>query len=65
MNAANAYFFIQETAWVCCMLAYIREEDKEILHKVMNYDGANKLLPAIVLIVSIVLFRCEFNSKQS
>ena len=65
MNAANAYFIIQVTAWACCMFTYRREEDWAILNTVRDYDGANKLLPAIVLIVSIVLFRCKFNSKQS
>ena len=30
-----------------------------------NFDSANKLLPAIMLIISVLLFRCRFNGKQS
>ena len=47
------------------MLAYSDFEDIESYDKVYNFDPANKLLPAILLIISVLLFRCRFNSKQS
>ena len=47
------------------MLAYSDFEDIESYDKVYNFDPANKLLPAILLIISVLLFRCRFNSKKS
>ena len=45
------------------MLAYSDFDDYLIQNKVMKFDPANKLLPAIVLIISVLLFRCRFNGK--
>ena len=63
LNVSNAYFYIQITTWTCFMLAYTDLEDKERMFKVESFDVANKFLPAILLIVSILLFRWRFNSK--
>ena len=63
LNVSNAYFYIQITTWTCFMLAYTDLEDKERMFKVDSFDVANKFLPAILLIVSILFFRWRFNSK--
>jgi len=47
------------------MFAYTDIEDKALFYQVQNFDAANKLLPAILLMVSIVFFRCKFNNNQS
>ena len=47
------------------MLAYSNYEDKESFVKATNFDTANKVLPAILLIISVLLLRCRFNGKQS
>ena len=47
------------------MLAYTNYEDYESMYKVESFDAANKFLPAIVLIISVLLFRCKLNGKQS
>ena len=65
MYTANAYFLTQVTIWACCMFAYSRQEDIEIMRKVFKFDAVNKLIPAILLIITVLLFRCRFNSKQS
>ena len=36
-----------------------------MMSKVWNFDAVNKFLPAILLIISVLLFRHKFNSKQS
>ena len=63
MYMANAYFYVQVATWTGFMLAFADYEELEINDKVRIFDVANKLLPATVLIVSILLFRCRFNSK--
>ena len=65
LKSLNAYFFVQVAAWAYFMIAYSDFEDFEILFKVISFDPANKLLPAIVLVISVLLFRCRFNSKKS
>ena len=45
------------------MFVYTGLEDKERYYQVQNFDAANKLLPAILLMVSILLFRLKFNSN--
>ena len=35
------------------------------MNKVEKLDAANKFSPAIVLVISVLLFRCRFNGKQS
>ena len=47
------------------MLVYTFHEDGASLNKVIEYDPANKILPAILLIISVLLFRFRFNGKQS
>ena len=47
------------------MLAYTDYDDFENMQKVKTFDPANKLLPAIILIISVLLFRCRFNGEQS
>ena len=47
------------------MLAYTNFEDYESYLKVYSFDPANKISPAIVLIISVLLLRCRFNGKQS
>ena len=47
------------------MLVYTFHEDGASLNKVIEYDPANKILPAILLIISVLLFRLRFNGKQS
>ena len=63
MNAVNAYFFVQLATWASFMLAYSRLKDIKSNKLVFSFDAANKLLPAILLIISILLFRFKFNSK--
>ena len=65
LYAVNAYFFAQLATWTCFMLAYSDYGDRASFDKVYNFDPANKLLPAILLIISVMLFRCRFNSKKS
>ena len=45
------------------MFVYTGLEDQARYYKVQNFDAANKLLPAILLMVSILLFRLKFNSN--
>ena len=47
------------------MLAYTDYEDKASMLNVGKFDAANKLLPAIVLIISILRFRCKLKSKHA
>ena len=47
------------------MFVYSRYEDKPDLSNLWNYDVFNKLFPAILLIISVVLFRCRFKGKKS
>lgn len=65
LNAANTYFFLQAATWAGFMFAYRSYEDRQIMFKVNKFDIVNIFLPAIVLIISVLLFRCRFNSKQS
>ena len=65
MNTANAYFFIQVATWTGCMLAYTDYEVRPTFYRVYSFDAANKFLPVIVLIISILLFRRRFDGKQS
>jgi hypothetical protein len=64
LNLVNSYFFGQVAIWAGFMLAYIRYEDRVSMFKVQTFDAANKFLPAILLILSVVLFRNQFNGKQ-
>ena len=64
MNGVNAYFFAQVTTWAFFMFANRREEDQTIMNKLFICDAANKILPAIVLILSVLFFRWRFNSQQ-
>ena len=63
LNAASAYFFAQVATWAGIMFVYTGLEDQARYYKVQNFDAANKLLPAILLMVSILLFRLKFNSN--
>ena len=63
MNVANAYFYVQVATWTCFMLAYTDYEELTSNDKVKIFDVANKFLPATVLIVSVLFFRCRFNGK--
>ena len=63
MNAVNAYFFVQVATWATLMLAYSRFKDIRTNKLVFSFDAVNKFLPAILLIISILLFRSKFNSK--
>ena len=65
MNAVNAYFYAQVAAWSSCMFAYCREEDYAQMGAVANYDALNKVTPALLLILSILLFRFRFNGNKS
>ena len=65
MYSANTYFFVQVVTWAGFMLAFTDYEDKKRYAKVLDYDAVNKLVPAIILIISVLLFRCRFKSKQS
>lgn len=65
MCAANTYFYLQIAIWAGFMFAYTDYEDRNRFHKVYAFDAVNKLLPAILLIVSILVFRGMFNSKQA
>ena len=57
IRAINLYFFIQVTVWTSFMLANIAHEYLDSYHKILQYDAANKLMPAFLLIVSIIIFR--------
>lgn len=47
------------------MLANTDYQDRVSYYKVYSFDAVNKLLPASLLVISIVLFRCKFNSTQT
>jgi len=55
---ANAYFYVQVATWASFMFVYRRFEDIQGFLRVVNFDAANKLLPAILLVFTILLFRC-------
>ena len=65
MIAANTYFFAQVGIWASFMLLNAGLEDRKSMNKVEKLDTANKFSPAIVLVISVLLFRCRFNGKQS
>ena len=65
INGANAYFFIQVGAWACFMFAYTDYEDSAGTDKIKIFDAVNKLLPGIVLIISVLVLRSRFNGKKS
>ena len=65
MNTANGFFYTQLAIWAGFMLAYTNTNDNENYYKVRSYDAVNKLAPAILLIISIVLFRCKLKIKSS
>ena len=64
MNAANSYFFVQITAWAFCMFSFTSYEDAASVHKVQQFDVANKILPATVLIVTVLLFRYRLQKSK-
>ena len=47
------------------MFAYSDFEDRTRMNDVANFDALNKLLPAVLLILSILLLRCRVNGKKS
>ena len=47
------------------MFAYTDYEDREKFHKAYVFDSVNKLLPAILLIISILIFRSKFNNEKT
>ena len=65
MNAANVFYYAQLATWAGFMLAYTDFEDGAKYAKVRIYDAVNKLVPAILLIISIVLFRCKLKNQRS
>ena len=65
MYAANAYFYVQIAVWASFMLANTAYENKLRYYKVYSLDFLNKLLPASLLVISILLFRIKFNSAKT
>ena len=65
MYAANAFFCLQITIWAGFAFAYSDSKDMTSFEKVYGFDVVNKLLPALVLVISIFFFRRQFNSKQA
>jgi uncharacterized protein (DUF486 family) len=65
LKTVDAYFYVQVTAWACLMLANTNYKNILSMEKVLSFDAANKLLPAIVLIISIVFFRYRFSGKRN
>ena len=47
------------------MVVYSNYEDRTSNDKVKTFDSVNKFLPAFLLIISVLLFRCRLNGKQS
>ena len=47
------------------MLVYRSLDDLDSSYKVDNFDTANKLLPAILLVITILLFRCQVSRLRT
>ena len=61
--AVNVYFYAQLAAWAGCAFAYSRDATKTKM-KIVNYiDAVNKIMPATVLIISVLVLRCRFNGR--
>jgi hypothetical protein len=61
IKAANTYFYLQVAIWESFILVFKDYADRENYLRVQNYDALNKLMPAVLLIVTILLFRCQVN----
>jgi len=63
--AANVYYYVQITVWASFMLVYRRYEDKSKQALVSGFDALNKLLPAILLLCTVLILRCQIYKLQS
>lgn len=65
MNGVNAFFYAQLAIWAGLMLANRDTEDFKSYYKVRLFDTVNKLLPAILMIISILFIRLKLRRKQT
>lgn len=63
--AINVYFFAQLATYAGLLLASSSYDDRVSYYKIANFDAANKLLPVLLLISSLLFLRCRFTGERS
>jgi len=65
MYAAHTYFCVQVATWAGFILAYSNLKDIMLMTRVAEFDAVNKLVPALLLIISITIFRLKLNCNRN
>ena len=65
MNATHAYFYLQLTIWASFVVYYIQYEDYAEMTKLVELDAVNKLMPVLLLVISLTIFRFKLNYNRN
>ena len=65
MYAAHTYFCIQIAIWAGFILTYSNWNDRILMTRVAEFDAVNKLVPALLLIISITIFRLKLSCNRN
>ena len=63
--AASAIFYTLETIWASLMIFNRHESEKLAMDKIFILDAVNKILPALLLIITIMIFKGQINKLSA